>query len=71
MIVRKLISLHKGFSPKSWYIDFAFYEQDGHGNLEWIGDNESAEITEDELYELLKPRLMMRNTDVSMMRRRG
>jgi hypothetical protein len=56
-MIRKLTSLHKAIEPRKWYISFAYYKNDEFENPVWSGDSEYCELTEDELYELLKPRL--------------
>ena len=56
--IRKLVSLHKAIDPKKWYVSFGYYVMGKFGGLEWAGYSEYCEITEDELYELLKPKLV-------------
>jgi len=59
MRIRKLTSLHKAIDDKKWYISFAYYETGEFDRLEWTGDSESCELTEDELYDLVKPKLKL------------
>jgi len=62
-MIRKLVTLAEGFyNAGKWYISFAYYNRDEFGRLEWTGDSESCEFTEDELYELVKPRLKSEKT---------
>ncbi len=58
--LRKLVSLHKAIDPEKWYVSFGYYVTGKFGHLEWTGDSEDCEISEDELYELLKPKLAKR-----------
>lgn len=66
MSIRKLITLSEGFYNKGkWYISFAYYDdKDEFGRLEWTGDSENCELTEDELYDLVKPRLKREKTEL-------
>jgi hypothetical protein len=64
-MIRKLTSLAKGFyNAGKWYVSFAYYEKDKFDCLRWTGDSESCELTEDELYEIVKPRLRKEHTEV-------
>lgn len=59
MLIRKLVSLYE--QPKGqWYIDFGYYEPDEFSNLRWTGKSEDARLSEEELYQLLKPKLQTR-----------
>lgn len=59
-MIRKLTTLTY---PSQWdkrqlyRIRFDYYDKDEFGGLKWTGDSESCELTEDELYELVKPML--------------
>lgn len=64
MRIRKLISLHQAIDRSKWYVDFAYYKLDKFGDLEWTGDSEDCELTEDELYELVKPKLVAKHTPI-------
>lgn len=62
---RRLTSLYE--NPKNsnnWYVDFAYYERDEWGGLRWTGDSEDCTFTEDELYELLYPRMEKHHTKI-------
>lgn len=62
-MIRKLTTLAEGFyNPGKWYVSFAYYQQDEFGRLEWTGDSEVCEFTEDELYEMIKPKLKAEHT---------
>lgn len=64
-MIRKLTTLAEGFYHSGkWYISFAYYERDGFDHLEWTGDSENCELTEDELYELVKPKLKTEHTEI-------
>ena len=63
MPIRKLTSLYETRKGSDvWYVDFAYYEKDEYGHLEWTGDSETCELTEDELYEMVKPKLKAEKT---------
>jgi hypothetical protein len=49
---RQLISLYQEPDGR-YYIHFAYYDSNGR----WTGDYEDCRITENELYDLIKPRL--------------
>ena len=59
--VRKLISLYQdehGSHPGQWYISFAYYQNHyASGRLEFNGTHEEGYISEEKLYQLLKPAL--------------
>lgn len=62
-MIRKLVTLSNGYyHPGKWYVSFAYYNRDEFGRLEWTGDSENCEFTEDELYELVKLRLKAEKT---------
>jgi len=63
-MIRKLTSLHTAIDPNKRYISFAYYEPDQFGCLQWTGDSESCELTEDELYDLVKPKLKSEHTEI-------
>ena len=64
-MIRRLTTLAEGFfNPGKWYISFGYYKRDKFDHLEWTGDSESCEFTEDELYELVKPRLKAEHTEI-------
>ena len=50
--------------PPLYRVSFAYYEKDRFGYLQWTGDSEHCELTEDELYEILKPKLNTEHTEV-------
>jgi len=52
---RKLISLYK-HSKTLWHISFSYYV-----NGQYTGESEEADLTEDELYDLLRPGLTLDN----------
>lgn len=65
MPIRKLVTLANGFyNVGKWFVDFAYYNKDEFGHLEWTGDSESCEFTEDELYELVKPKLKKEHEEI-------
>lgn len=65
MLTRRLTTLSEGvYHPGKWYISFAYYEKDEFGRLEWTGDSENCELTEDELYELVKLKLKTEHTEL-------
>ena len=55
-LTRKLISfvIDKNEDEKKYYISFAYY-YDG----KWTGTSERVKLTEEELYQLLKPALQI------------
>ena len=59
--IRKLISLYQdkyGSHPDQWYISFAYYQNDQYsGRLKFNGTHEEAHVSEEKLYQLLKPAL--------------
>lgn len=59
MIIRKLVSLRQNpnIYPRKWYINFGYYEEDDTGRLRRTGDHEDCHFNEDELYEMVKPKL--------------
>lgn len=64
-MIRKLTTLAKGFyNPGKWYVSFAHYKQNKFGALEWTGDSEGCEFTEDELYEIIKFKLKADHTEL-------
>ena len=54
--VRKLVSLYSEKERGTMYIDFAYYI-----NGQWIGQSESAHITEEQFYKALK-RFLIKET---------
>jgi len=66
-MIRKLTTFT---CPSEWEklplyrISFAYYQRDKFGNLQWTGDSERCELTEGELYEMLKPKLNTEHTEV-------
>lgn len=55
---RRLVTLAEGFyHPGKWYVSFGYYDMDEFGHLKYAGQSENCELTEDELYDLLKPKL--------------
>ena len=57
-MIRKLVSLYQEPS-KDWKISFGYYMID-NGSLKFTGKSEYAHLTEDEFYQLIKPRLKRR-----------
>lgn len=55
MKIRKLISLHP--RDGKWFISFSYYIDNYNGNIKYTGESESGYLSEEELYELLKPKL--------------
>jgi hypothetical protein len=52
---RKLISLWRPADfGKEWFICYAYYDENGN----WTGESEEAQVSDEKLYELLKPVLV-------------
>jgi len=57
-VIRKLVSLYRiSDHSNRWYISFGYYKRDQFGRLEWNGVSETAELTEEELYQAVRPKL--------------
>lgn len=69
MRIRKLLRLCHFNDANRCYAHFAYYEEDEAGYLKRTGDTEDCELTENEIYELLKPKLIAHHTIVA--RRKG
>lgn len=67
MIIRKLVSLYRDpdIYPRKRYISFGYYERDESGRCEWTGDSEECRLTDDELYEMVKPKLVAKHVETS------
>jgi hypothetical protein len=58
-LIRRLTSLYQTSDHSGlWYVSFAYYKRDEFGHLEWTGESESCTLTTDELYDLIKPKLV-------------
>lgn len=59
-MIRRLTSLteDKYLNPRKWNIHFAYYDLDENGHEKWNHTWDECLITEDELYNLLKPVLI-------------
>jgi hypothetical protein len=53
---RHLVSLYRRDDGK-WYIDFGYYDMDKRGNKDWTGISETGELTEEEFYQAVRPKL--------------
>lgn len=53
MLKRELISLYYDKDIAKYYLDFAYYEND-----KWTRESESCYLTKEELYNLIKPKLI-------------
>jgi nucleoside-specific outer membrane channel protein Tsx len=58
MKTKKLISFWRPDNfRKEWFICYAYYDENGS----WTGESEEAQISDEKLYELLKPVLVKRS----------
>ena len=61
MKTRKLVNLYQekdGGNASNYYIDYAYYNKNKWGENEWTGESESCYLTENELYQIIKPYLI-------------